>query len=62
MGRAYSRPTSGTTKCPEKNAFNTPRSGRASSAAFSIKIGRFEVDQQPKLREIDLVKLSGRCV
>lgn len=38
MGRAYTRPTTGTAKRPEKNAFGTPRLGRASSAAFSSNL------------------------
>lgn len=54
-GRAYTRPTTGTTKCLGKERGDTSQSGRVLSAAFSFEFGRFVVDQQPKRREIALV-------
>jgi len=56
MGRTYLRPITGTSEGPQKNAFNAPRLGRTSSAVFCAKFPRFRDGQQPKLREMILIK------
>ena len=56
MGRTYLRPITGTSEGPQKNAFNATRLGRTSSAVFCAKFPRFRDGQQPKLREMILVK------
>jgi hypothetical protein len=44
MGRAYTRPTTGTAKRPRKNAFGTPRVGACFKRCLPVKFGGFVVD------------------
>ncbi len=48
LGRAYSRPTAGTAKRPEKNTFGTPHVGACFQRCLLIEIGRFAVDSSQR--------------
>ena len=54
VGRAYARPRSGTARRPEKNASARPSWGVLQRCLF-LETGGFDLDQQPKRREIALV-------
>ena len=56
-GRAYTRPASGTTKRLDKNASARPSWG-AHQRCLVREFGRFEADQQPKLRKLNFL---GSC-
>lgn len=57
VGRAYSRPTAGTAKRPEKNAFGTPHIGACFQRCLLIEIGRFAVDSM-KLRNDHVIGVN----
>jgi hypothetical protein len=56
VGRTYARPRSGTARRPEKNASARPTRGALQRCLFP-ETGGFDLDQQPKRREIALVRM-----
>lgn len=59
VGRAYARPRSGTARHLKENASARPIRGGLQRCLF-LETGGFDLDQQPKRREIALVEFG--CV